>query len=54
MGDGDQRLQSLFIRLISSGDLMCSVATIVNYTVLYTRKLLTVDFKYSCHTEKEW
>lgn len=24
--------------------------TIVNNTVIYTRKLLRVDFKYSCHT----
>ena len=54
MGDTDQRLQSLFIRLISSGDLMYSMVTIVNNTVLYSRKLLRVDFKYSCHTQKEW
>ena len=50
-GVGDQRKWRRFsvLRRVSSGDLMYSMMTIANYTVMNVGNLLRVDFTHSHH-----
>ena len=53
MGEGGQKVQTSSYRINKSWNVMCSVVTVVNNTVLYVWKLLRVDLKCSRHKKKK-
>ena len=53
IGEGGQKVQTSIYN-ISRGDVMYSMVTIVNNTVVYIWKLLKIDLKSSHHEKKNY